>query len=240
MKKFFSIVCLLTLFICTSAQKVINDPNIEVRKIGSFTGISVSHGIDMYLSHGDEAVAVSAEKLEHRDRIKTEVVNGILKIWYDAKTGFPVNIGDGKRLRAYVSYKTLKNIDASGGSDVSVDGTIKTSEFRLHVSGGSDFNGMIETENLRVNQSGGSDIKISGKATTLSVHASGGSDFNGFGLITEVCDLEASGGSDIEVTANKELSAEASGASDIHYKGKPNVKEAKASGASEVKARSLP
>ena len=118
-----------------------------------------------------------------------------------------------------------------------MDGTIKTSEFRLDVSGGSDFKGAIETENLRVNQSGGSDIHISGKATTLSVDASGGSDFNGYGLITEICDLEASGGSDIEVTANKELSAQATGASDIHYKGKPTVKQAKASGASEVKAR---
>jgi hypothetical protein len=238
MKKLFSLVCLLCAVVFSHAQKVINDPNVQVRTVsGSFHGVSVSGGIDLFLSQGDEAVAVSAEKTEHRDRIKTEIVNGVLKIWYDSKSGININFGDAKRLRAYVSYKTLKSLDASGGSDVTVDGTIKSNELRLDLSGGSDFKGKVEVENLKVNQSGGSDITISGRASTLSVDASGGSDFSGYELVTEICDLEASGGSDIEITANKELSAQASGASDIHYRGKPNVKKAQASGASEVKGR---
>ncbi|HVF97373.1 MAG TPA: head GIN domain-containing protein [Flavisolibacter sp.] len=219
------------------SQKVINDPNAEIRKTGSFTGVSVSSGIDLVLSAGEEAVAVSADKTADRNRIHTEVENGILKIWYESNSGISIQWGE-KNLKAYVSYKTLKSLKASGGSDVDVDGTIKTSELRLDISGGSDFKGAVETENLRVNQSGGSDIHISGKANTLSVDASGGSDFNGYNLVTEICDLEASGGCDIEITANKELSARASGASDIHYKGKPNLKEARASGASSVKSRS--
>lgn len=238
MKKLFSIVCLLCVVAFTHAQKVINDPNVEVRTVsGSFNGVSVSGGIDLFLSYGDEAVAVSASKPEHRERIKTEIQNGVLKIWYESKSGINITFNDDRRLKAYVSYKTLKSLGASGGSDILVDGTIKTAELRLDISGGSDFKGKVETENLRVAQSGGSDINISGRAATLSVDASGGSDFNGYDLVTEICDLEASGGSDIEITANKELSAQASGASDIHYRGKPNVKQAKASGASEVKAR---
>lgn len=237
MKKVFSIVCLLCLNAVGYAQTVINDPNVEMRQVGSFTGISVSGGIDLYISYGDEAVAVSAAKPEHRDRIKVEIGNGVLKIFYDYKSGINISFNDDRKLKAYVSYKTLKSVGASGGSDVSVDGTIKSPELRLDLSGGSDFRGKVESENLRVIQSGGSDVSISGKATTLSVEASGGSDFNGFDLVTESCDLEARGGSDIEITANKELSAKATGASDIHYKGKPTIKEAKASGASEVKAR---
>lgn len=238
MKKLFSVVCLLCVAAFSYAQKVINDPNVEVRTVsGSFHGVSVGGGIDLYLSAGDETVAVSAAKAEHRGRIKTEIKNGILKIWYDSKSGINITFNDDRRLRAYVSYKTLASLDASGGSDVAVDGSIRSNELRLDLSGGSDFKGKVEVENLKVNQSGGSDINITGRATTLSVDASGGSDFNGYDLVTEICDLEASGGSDIEVTANKELSAQASGASDIHYRGKPNVKKAKASGASEVKSR---
>ncbi|HEX8314178.1 MAG TPA: head GIN domain-containing protein [Flavisolibacter sp.] len=239
MKKLFFIVCLLSIAALGHAQKVINDPNVEARNIsGSFTGVSVSDGIDLYISYGDEAVAVSASRPEHRERIRTEIKNGVLKIWYESKSGININFNDDRKMKAYVSYKTLNTLGGSGGSDILVDGTIKTNELRVNISGGSDFKGRVETENLRVNQSGGSDISISGRAATLTVDASGGSDFNGFDLVTEICDLEASGGSDIEITANKELSAHASGASDIHYKGKPNVKQAKASGASEVKARS--
>lgn len=238
MKKLFLSFCLLVLVAFTQAQKVINDPNAEVRTVGSFTGVSVSGGIDLYLSSGDEAVAVSSSKPELTERIKTEVKNGVLTIGFESKSGININWNEKRKLKAYVSYKTLNSLSASGGSDVLTDGIINSSELRLHLSGGSDFKGKVAVENLRVDQSGGSDINIAGKATTLSVEASGGSDFNGYDLITEICSLQASGGSDIEITANKELSAQASGASDIHYKGQPNVKEAKASGASSVKARS--
>jgi hypothetical protein len=236
MKKLFSLLCLLFIACFAFAQKTINDPNAEVRKVGSFTGVEVSGGIDLFISAGDEAVAVSASKPEYRERIRTEVENGILKIWYDSKWG--VSFSGTKNLKAYVSYKTLRSLSASGGSDVNVDGTISTNELALRVSGGSDFKGAVNVSKLTVRQSGGSDIRISGNATTLDVDASGGSDFKGYDLVAEVCMLEASGASDIEITANREISARASGASDIHYKGKPAVKEAKSSGASSVQSRS--
>lgn len=237
MKKLFFLPLIALVTFSASAQKVINDPNAEVRKVSSFTGVSVGGGIDLYLSAGDEAAAVSGAKPEYVERIKTEVQAGVLKIWYENKSGINIGWNENRRLKAYVSYKTLQSLSASGGSDVFVDGSIKSGELRLDLSGGSDFKGKVEVENLRVNQSGGSDVHIAGKATTLSVDAAGGSDFNGYDLVTEICNLQASGGSDIEITANKELSAVATGASDIHYKGRPNVKEAKASGASSVKGR---
>lgn len=238
MKKLLAAVALLCFTTIAFAQKVINDPNAELRNVPSFSGVSVSGGIDLYLSAGDEAVAVSASKPELTERIKTEVKAGVLSIWFESKSGVNINWNESRKLKAYVSYKTLQSLSASGGSDVFVDGSIKSAELRIDLSGGSDFKGKVEAENLRVHQSGGSDVNISGKATTLSVETSGGSDFNGFDLVTEICNLQASGGSDIKITANKELSAQASGASDIHYKGQPNVKAAKASGASSVKARS--
>jgi hypothetical protein len=237
MKKLFSIVCLCFIATLSIAQKVINDPNAEPRTVSAFKGISVSGGIDLYLSYGNEALAVSAANTDHRNRIKTEVKDGILRIWYDSKSGINLNFTSDRKLKAYVSYKTLESLSGSGGSDITSDGIIKGNELRMDISGGSDFKGKVDVNNLRVEQSGGSDVDISGRASTLKVEASGGSDFNGFDLVTEICDVEAHGGSDIEVTANKEISAQASGASDIHYKGKPAVKQAKASGASEVKAR---
>jgi hypothetical protein len=236
MKKLFTFCFLLAISFLANAQMVINDPNAEPRNVGSFTGIDVSGGIDLFISHGDEAVVVSASRTEVRDRIKTEVRNGILRIWYDSK--WSVTINGNRNMKAYVSYKTLKSLEASGGSDIKTDGVINGSELALRISGGSDFKGAVNLTKLSVRQSGGSDVRISGKTTTLSVDASGGSDFRGYDLVTDVCDLEASGASDIEITANQELTARASGASDIHFRGKANVKEAKASGASSVKGRS--
>jgi hypothetical protein len=237
MKKVFSVFLLLLMASFAYSQKIINDVNAEARTIGSFNAISVSSGIDLYLSSGSEALAISASKPEHKERIKTEIKDGVLKIWYEDK-GFSISINSDRRLKAYVSYKTLNSLQASGGSDVMVDGMIKSDDFTLVISGGSDFEGGIEASTLTVKQSGGSDVSISGKSTNLVIDASGGSDFNGYELVTEVCDIEASGGSDVQITTNKELTVRASGASDIQYKGKPAVKEVKASGASSVKAKS--
>jgi hypothetical protein len=218
------------------AQTTVYDPNVELRSIKDYKAIEVSGGIDLFVSYGEENVAVSASEERYREHIKTEVKNGVLKIWYDENGRFSVS---GKRnLKAYVSYKTLVGISASGGSDVLVDGTLKNKEFIIDISGGSDFKGQIDVTALTVHQSGGSDISISGKANKVNISASGGSDFSGYNLTADYGQVEASGGSDVEITVNKELSARASGASDITYKGTAEVKESKSSGASSVTKRS--
>ncbi len=233
MKLFFAAL-LLAVCSIASAQKVINDPNVELRTVGSFTGVSVSGGIDLYLSQGDEAVAVSASKSGQNYRIVTEVKNGVLHI--EHKSGVTVTWGE-SRLRAYVSARQLQSIEASGGSDVVMEGSFRATDFVVVVSGGSDLKGAVDATNLTVKQSGGSDIKLSGTATLLVVEAHGGSDFNGYELTTETCVVEASGGSDIQVSATKQLTAKASGASDVSYRGNPAV-DVTASGASSVKRKS--
>ena len=102
----------------------------------------------------------------------------------------------------------------------------------MEISGGSDFDGKVETDELKIHASGGSDVDISGKAAKLTIDASGGSDFKGYDLASDICNVEASGGSDVHVTENKELSATASGGSDVYYKGTGLIKDLKTSGSS--------
>lgn len=233
MKKTISFLVAAFVFTTVFAQKTIYDPNVEVRSVSGFHAIEISGGINLYLSNGDETVAVSASDKEVRDRIVTEVKNGVLKIYLDWKKGLKFSL-HGKSLKAYVSYKSLEGITASGGSDVMVDGTIQSNKLNLNFSGGSDFNGKVAVTDLTINQSGGSDIHMSGSAVSISIDASGGSDFGGYDLVADNCTINASGGSDINITVNKEIAAEASGASDISWKGNAVVKKAKASGAGSV------
>jgi len=236
-KVILSILLIVATFGSIFAQKIINDGNAEKRSVGSFHGVEVGGGIDLYISQGDEAVAVSASEVKHRDRIRTEVKNGILKIWYDYKNGFHLETGT-KKMKAYVSFKELDWLSGSGGSDVWVDGTIRVNKLGMEVSGGSDFHGKVEVKELKIEASGGSDVDISGTATTLKVGASGGSDFKGYGLSTDICDIEASGGSDVYITVNKEMTADASGGSDIRYKGAGLIREIKSSVSSDIKRAS--
>lgn len=234
MKKLFCLLILAFTISASMAQKVIKDANASVRKVDGYHAISVSGGIDLYLSQGEESVAVSASETKYRDRIMTEVKDGVLQIWYEHKTGFRIETGN-HRLKAYVSFKNLDKLKASGGSDIYVDGAIKVSELNLGISGGSDFKGRVEAGEMKVEATGGSDVHISGIVEKLSIDASGGSDFKGYELAVDLCNLEASGGSDIYITVNKELSAVASGGSDVYYKGNGVIRQLKSSGSSSIK-----
>ncbi len=241
MNKLIAVLFISFLSLPLLAQKqTVNDPNAQARKVSGFTGIKVSDAIDLYLSQDDEeAVAVSAAKTEDRDRIQTEVENGVLKIWYAEKGRWWKNTGN-KKLKAYVSFKRLNKLIASGACDVYVSNVINSpdADFELRFSGASDFKGEINAKTMNADLSGASDVEIRGKVGQLQVEASGASEFNGYGFATDQCSAHASGASEIKVTVNKELTARASGASGIRIAGDGLIKDQKSSGASSISRRS--
>ena len=231
MKKLSTILAILLITASLNAQQV-NDPNAEIRPAKDFHGISVSNAFDVYLNQGnEEAVAVSAASTKDRDMIKVEVKGGILHISLDKDWKW--TRGD-KKLKAYISFKQIDQLKVSGACDVFISGTLKADALSINQSGASDIKGKLDVNKLTVDLSGASDMTVTGKATQVSVEASGASDFKGYDLITDVCDARASGASDIKITVNKELSAHASGASDVRYKGTGTTKDIRSSGASSV------
>lgn len=226
---FAALVSIISLSL--NAQSI-NDANAEVRNASNFHGIAVSSAFDVYLSQGkEEAVAVSAADKSDRDMIKVEVKDGILHIGLDK--GWKWNSGN-KKLKAYISFRQIDRLTVSGACDVFISGILKADELTINQSGASDVKGKLDVKKLTVDISGASDILVSGVATQLNVEASGASDFKGFDLVTDYCDVRASGASGIRITVNKELSAHASGASDIKYKGEGLIRDLKTGGASSV------
>lgn len=239
MKKVLCSILLLTVFGNFSfAQKTINDPYVEKITVTDFHGIVVSSAFDVYLSQGNEdGLAVSASEQRYRERIKTEVKNGILYIGYDEK-GFHFNSGRMK-LKAYISFKNLSQVKANGACNLYVIGDMKANELEISLSGASDLKGMnLKLNKLSVSLSGASDMKISGSVPQLIVQAGGASDFKAYDLITDYCDVGVSGASSVQITVNKELSVKATGASDVRYKGDGVIRDLKASGSSSVSKKS--
>lgn len=234
MKKLIVFFAALLITGIASAQKdLIYDPNAEIRPLnGSFTAVQVSGGIDIYISQADqEAVAVSASEERFKAGIKTDVSNGLLRIYYEGEKGWS---SKNRKIKVYISAKTLNKIEASGASDVVVIGALSGSYLRLVLSGASDFKGEVKLDSLNLDLSGASDVHIKGKATAVVIETSGASDVKGYDLVAETCTASASGASDINITVNKEINAHASGASDIYFRGDAVIKDIHTSGASNV------
>lgn len=237
MKKILLPFLLLIAFsINAFAQKTINDPNVERRDAKNFQAIELSSAFDVYLTQSnEESVAVSASEPQYRENIKVEVKGGVLIIRYDGKGKW--NSGN-KKLKAYISFKQLNKLNVSGACDVYIVDDWKAENLKLYLSGASNLKGKMDAQKLMIDLSGASDLTLTGTVGQLNIEASGASDFKGYDLAVDYCNAKASGASDIKITVNKELSAEASGASEVKYKGSGLIRDIKTSGASSISKRS--
>ncbi len=218
-------------------KNIVYDANASKRNVSGFEEVEVSGAIDLYLSQGTEdAVAVSGSSAEVVSKIKTEVKSGVLHIYLESGWGGWKSWGNTK-MKAYVTFKTLKRIEASGACNVKATQPIKVNYLKVEMSGASDFVGEVTVEKLNLDASGASNIKISGKAGNTKIEASGASNVKGYNLKTDIADADASGAANIQISVSKELSADASGGSNVYYKGSAVVKESHTSGGANIKKR---
>ncbi|HYH16088.1 MAG TPA: head GIN domain-containing protein [Flavisolibacter sp.] len=236
MKKIlFSLFIVIT--IGASAQKTINDPNAEVRTISTFHALQISNAFEVVLTQGnEEGLAVSANEKDDITKIKTTVENGVLRIWFDDNNKWwPKN----RKLKAYISVKTLDQIKAGGASDINIEGGLKVPSLKLDMSGASDLEGVLTVAGeLSVRLSGASDITISGAAEKMTIDVSGASDVKAYDFTANTCSVDASGASSVRITADKEMSVKLSGASSVSYKGNATIRDIKTSGASSISRKS--
>jgi hypothetical protein len=260
MKKLLFAILLLVGFALNAQEKtaIVYDENAQVRKVPSFTAISVSSAIDLYLTQSNKNEgAVSATNDEIRDHIITEVVGGTLIIRLgDKGTWFSWRKWGNYKTKAYVSIKDIDALTASGASTVHLINTIESPKMRIKLSGASDFKGNIKAgvltyqltgasdykgqitaNSIDIDGSGASSIELTGRVDDLAVEVSGASDAKLYNLTAKGAILRASGASSIGVTVTEILRANSSGASDINYKGNPTVKESNTSGASDIRRR---
>lgn len=222
------------MLLAAGAQKTVYDQNAETRPVSSFHAVQVSHAFEVVITQGnEEALAVSSNNKDDIQYIRTSVENGVLKIWQaDDKKWWPKN----RKLKAYISVKNLDAIRASGATDINIEGGLRASNLKLHLTGASDFSGQLQVaQRLEVDLSGASDITITGSADNMIIEASGASEVKAYDFRVNNCSVEASGASGVQITVDKELSAELSGASHVSYKGGGLIRNIKTSGASNIR-----
>jgi len=216
------------LVVASFGQKTINDNNVEKRTVGGFHGIDVATGIELTLTKGTtEDVAVSASTVEYRNKIITEVVNGILRIHYETKTGAINKKNENKRLRAYVSYKSLDLLHVTTGAEVNIDGVLEATSFELKANTGGLVKAEINIGTLTVDQNTGSKITLSGKVDKLEAEGDTGSKFNGEDLTTNTCFVKMSTGAGIFISVDKELSVKADTGGYVKYRGNGGIRDVK-------------
>ena len=146
-----------------------------------------------------------------------------------------INLDPSKDIVVYLSAPAFKEIEVSGACDIIGDSPITgNDELNMHVSGSGDIVMQVALPRVSAEISGSGSINLKGQAQQFSAHVSGAGDVKCFELVTDHTELDLSGASEVEITANKQLDIEASGASSVEYRGGATVSQ-NISGAGSVK-----
>jgi hypothetical protein len=203
----------------------------ELRKVGNFTALKVTSGIDLTLIQGDRAEVVIIASEDMLENVESEVVNNELRLSVDG-SWFNLN-----GVEARVTFVNLDKLDISAGSDVESENLLKFRDISIEASSGSDLKLNMEASEVELRVSSGSDASLSGSAGRLFAKASSGSDINAFDFEVKNAVLELSSGSDVKVWVTGSLEVDASSGSDVYYKGDPETLNIDTSGGSDVNKR---
>ncbi len=199
----------------------------EVRPVANFTEISVRNAIKLVLKQGDEQHIVVRTDSNLQDKIKTEVKNGVLKIYARGGRSYTEQ-------EVVVTLKDLQKLRVSGAADAIGKG-LKFEDFTLSSSGAAEVRLTdFRAKSLYVGASGAANIRVEGNCDELEVKASGSADTKLYKLSANTVKVEASGAADVEVTALSSIDARASGAADVNYSGNPTVINKKETGAADI------
>lgn len=219
MKTLFAIFFASMVLVGVSAQSKVIKQN---RQVAPFTSINASGGWDVVIRQGNSqsvSIEVSEDLL---DRVVIEVRNGTLHISNKKNRSFSFrNMRDSYQV-AYVTVTDLKKIEASGGGDIRFETPLRTGDFELSLSGGTDLEDLkLNCSRFDGDFSGGCDAQIHFLSVSeVKLDASGGSDVDLRDISAQTTKISASGGSNLKITGKTDkLFLDASGGSDVSASG---------------------
>jgi hypothetical protein len=146
-----------------------------------------------------------------------------------------INIRGSATLKAYITTKRVSSFSGSGATQFTIQSPVESENVSIHLSGASNFSSDILTNELLADLSGASAMNISGLSNDFTIEASGASVCRDYGFETDYLKADISGASSLYLTVNEEIDVEASGASNLKYRGDAIVTHQDISGASSIK-----
>ena len=211
----------------------------SVRNVPAFNGIETSSGVDVEFTQSPTQSVVVKVEPEKQQYVITEVENGILKIFVRNNGVKNLNFNS---LKVIVSGPKLSKLTTKSGSIFKAVNQINETTFAASCSSGSQVSGSfkistntaldvssgvsvklnLETKSLALEASSGSSIKLSGKADSGVYSASSGSSISAGDFVTKSAVVDASSGASVKINTTESLTASATSAASVQYRGNPS------------------
>ena len=184
------------------------------RNLGDFNKVKVFDRLNVELiSSTENKIVISGDRAN-----EVEVVNnnGELKI----RMPLP-KLLSGNDVKIKLYYKKLEFIDASEGSIISSEETLKQNSIDLNAKEGSNISLVLDVEKANVRSVSGGIIELAGKASNQKVTIGSGGIVTAEKLKTSQTTVSITAGGEAEIYATLLVDAKVSSGGSVYIYGKP-------------------
>ena len=199
--------------------------NQETRLVSGFNGLQFKAVGKIIVTQGETENLIIDADPEIRERIRTEVKEGILWVTYESdwKDWTGINLIDKGMPNFYLTMKEVKSLSISGVGNLDA-ASINTDTLHLSLSGPATMTiGTLTANSLKVDMSGVGSIDVAGKCSDQNLELSGAGSYKAPRLESEQTTVKLSGVGNATIWANVMLYAAISGAGAVEYYGSPKI-----------------
>ncbi|MGZ5264259.1 MAG: DUF4252 domain-containing protein [Kaistella sp.] len=234
-------------------ENISSDGVTQVRNVGKFTGVSVSNGIKMNFTQGNNQSVVVDTDANLQQYVSTTVENGILVISLKNTNNKKLKFN---KLTVTVEAPRLASVKVSSGALLTTLNTVNEDNFKADISSGANLNAEviaknsvdvdissgsnakmdIDTRNFSINAASGSMSTIVGKTETAVFKLSSAASCNAQDLMSRTATVSATSGASLKIHATDAVSGTASSGASVRYKGNPgNISGSQTSSGGSIK-----
>ncbi|MCB0632842.1 MAG: head GIN domain-containing protein [Saprospiraceae bacterium] len=199
--------------------------------INELQEVNISDPFQAYVTFSETESALRIEANDNLHAlIEVEELNGRLSIHLKDNS----QITGQTVLKVYLTTNQLEVITAQGTAEVYLQNDWQIDQAEVNLTGDSHLTGTMYMNKLTADLSGASSLEIQGSAQTFDIEATGASDMTGFEFAADQLKADLTGGCELSLTVNDEMSVTASGGSEVHYRGNAVIQYQELSGGSEI------
>ena len=205
---------------CSSDDSIVGSDTVvtQTRTATGFTSIENEGSINVFVEYASTFSVVVEANDNIVDHVKTDVVNGVLKI--DMQDGSYSNL----RIVVRVRMPEIGRVSNDGSGDISFTSAFNTDNLDVVVHGSGDVAfSDLTTESLTTEQVGSGNITIEGSATSHNSNIRGSGNLHGFNFNTVETAVVIYGSGNANVKVRDRLFADIFGSGNITYDGTPAI-----------------
>ncbi|MFN2457729.1 MAG: head GIN domain-containing protein [Chitinophagaceae bacterium] len=232
MKKLFSAIFFVTAFASTvlaqekTKKTLEGNGNLVTRDIPiqSFNELKASGIYELKLSQGNkESVKIEAdENLQELFIVRNDGARLIIET---KKMEDNVNIKSKNKMRVYVTFKNLKDLELSTIGTVQSDEQLSFNDLQFKNKGVGSVNLSLTANRLHLENKSVGEVTLTGKAENTVLKNNGVGSINAGNFVVQAMDIDNSGIGNVEVNAAKQLKVKDNWLGKVNNKGAAPVRK---------------